>query len=64
MPLLWKTFEIEDVQFHRVRQFHATGTEWQLTPPAEFGNVFNDFKSTCANFVGFAASTTCVSRRP
>lgn len=51
---LWETFEIEKVKADDDGQFHAKGTGWQLAPPIELtGKGFENFKSACANFVGF-----------
>jgi ASCH domain len=51
---LWETFEVEAVTANGDGEFEATGTGWQLAPPAELtGKPFEEFKSACANFVGF-----------
>ena len=51
---LWETFEVEEVTASGDGGFQASGTGWQLAPPAELtGKPFEQFKSACANFVGF-----------
>lgn len=51
---LWETFEIEEVTGNGDGEFQAKGTGWQLAPPQELtGKPFEEFKSACANFVGF-----------
>lgn len=55
---LWETFEIKDVKEvrheERGQEFHASGEGWQLCPPQRLdGKQFADFKSKCANFIGF-----------
>jgi len=51
---LWQTFEIEAVMANGDGEFEASGSGWQLSPPVELsGKPFEDFKSACANFVGF-----------
>ncbi len=51
---LWETFEIQSVKKNSKGEFVASGTGWQLAPPAELtGQAFEAFQSACANFVGF-----------
>ena len=58
---LWSTFEIESVPVNSNGVYHARGTGWELAPPALLeGAEFDEFKSSCANFVGFR----CVSDLP
>ena len=55
---LWETFEVEEVMANDDGQFEASGTGWQLAPPVELsGKPFEEFKSACANFVGFRCIT-------
>ncbi len=50
---LWEAFEVEEVTANG-GEFQASGTGWQLAPPAELtGKPFEQFRSACANFVGF-----------
>jgi hypothetical protein len=58
---LWESFQVEEVTANGDGEFDATGTGWQLTPPMELsGKPFEDFKSSCANFVGFR----CINNLP
>lgn len=51
---LWQTFQIERIASYPGGEFEASGTGWQLAPPAELtGKQFERFRSECANFVGF-----------
>jgi len=51
---LWESFQIEAVKSNGDGEFQASGTGWQLAPPVELsGKPFEEFKSACANFVGF-----------
>jgi hypothetical protein len=51
---LWEAFEVEEVTANGGGEFQAWGTGWQLAPPAKLtGKPFEQFKSACANFVGF-----------
>lgn len=51
---LWESFQIESVKSNGDGEFVASGTGWQLAPPVELsGKPFEDFKTACANFVGF-----------
>jgi len=51
---LWETFTIEEVMPKPSGLFEASGTGWQLAPPAALeGKSFDEFKAACANFVGF-----------
>ncbi len=51
---LWSTFELERVTENNDGSYQARGTGWELAPPALLeGATFEEFKSSCANFVGF-----------
>ncbi len=55
---LWETFQVEEVTANGDGEFVASGTGWQLAPPIELtGKPFEEFKSACANFVGFRSIT-------
>jgi hypothetical protein len=58
---LWQTFQVEEVTSNAEGEFWAVGSGWQLAPPAELtGTSFEEFKSACANFVGFR----CINNLP
>jgi hypothetical protein len=58
---LWETFQIAKVKSNGDGEFQASGTGWQLAPPAELsGTTFEKFRLACANFVGFR----CISDLP
>ena len=58
---LWSTFEIASVTENSNGVYHARGTGWELAPPALLeGAKFDEFKASCANFVGFR----CISELP
>lgn len=51
---LWSTFTIEKFSQRRDGFNVLEGTGWQLCPPVELrGKAFDDFKASCANFIGF-----------
>jgi hypothetical protein len=51
---LWETFDIEEVRQDRDGEFEAWGNGWQLAPPQPLhGRAFEQFRVSCANFVGF-----------
>ncbi len=50
---LWESFAIEEVTFDG-EQYTISGPGWVLLPPQKLeGKAFDQFKSACANFVGF-----------
>jgi hypothetical protein len=51
---LWEHFRIDEVDENPNGSFSAWGPGWQLSPPQKLeGPAFENFKSSCASFVGF-----------
>jgi hypothetical protein len=50
---LWERFQIESVE-PQDGAFCAQGPGWQLVPPRQLhGPAFEEFRTACANFIGF-----------